>query len=443
MLCSSGTFDVDSLIIRSAVHTLPVPLLYIASKRHSDWAGPFQLSRNAAFHSATLVLTGGYLLFISAIGYYVRHVGGNWGRALALGCCARRLSFWHSCCCRAGCGRTCVFSSARTSFAIGTTTALNGCASPRCWPRRARRGEVGGLIIRGLADMLHCQSGGLWCIDSAGTHWFRPPAGMRVRSSEKEPVDSPFSRLLLEREWVVDLDEYRSHPERYAAAQVPAWLSAGSQNWLVVPLIVSDRLTGFVVLARPQAAPQVNWEVRDLLKTAARQAAGFLALMNATEALLEVRKFDAFNRMSAFVVHDLKNIVAQLSLMMQNAKRLKDNPEFQQDMLATVESSLEKMRRLMLQLREGEAPAGVSSGVALSPIFKRIEAAAAARGRAVEMQLVDPLVTRGHEERIERVLGHVVENALDATEASGRVCVSLWGAPVALLRSSLATPAKA
>ncbi|TNY08253.1 hypothetical protein, partial [Escherichia coli] len=88
---------------------------------------------------------------------------------------------------------------------------------------------------------------------------------------------------------------------------------------------------------------ELNWEVRDLLRTAASQASGYLAQAQATEALLEARKFDAFNRMSAFVVHDLKNIVTQLSLMMKNAKRLRDNPEFQQDMLDTVENSLEKM----------------------------------------------------------------------------------------------------
>ena len=57
--------------------------------------------------------------------------------------------------------------------------------------------------------------------------------------------------------------------------------------------------------------------MHDLLKTAGRQAASFLGQMQATEALLEARKFDAFNRMSAFVVHDLKNLVAQLSLMLQ------------------------------------------------------------------------------------------------------------------------------
>ena len=165
--------------------------------------------------------------------------------------------------------------------------------------------------------------------------------------------------------------------------------------------------------------------MRDLLKTASRQAAGLLAQMIATEALLEARKFDAFNRMSAFVVHDLKNIVTQLSLMMKNAKRLHDNPEFQQDMLMTVDSSLEKMRQLMLQLREGEKPAGGSVGVELQPIIQRIAAVAEQRGRTLELPAVERLSTRGHDERVERVLGHIVQNAFDATPSEGRVWLSL------------------
>jgi putative PEP-CTERM system histidine kinase len=230
---------------------------------------------------------------------------------------------------------------------------------------------------------------------------------------------------MLEREWVVDLDEFRAHPDRYQDARLPAWLAGDPQHWLAVPLIVADQLTGIVVIDRPHAAFQVNWEVRDLLKTASRQAASFLALMHATDALLEARKFDAFNKMSAFVVHDLKNIVAQLSLMMQNARRLKDNAEFQEDMLNTVENSLDKMRRLMLQLRSGETPAGVSSGVVLPAVVERIRIAARARGRVLDVQVVDAVVTRGHEERVERVLGHIVDNAFDATQAADTVVLTL------------------
>ena len=150
-----------------------------------------------------------------------------------------------------------------------------------------------------------------------------------------------------------------------------------------------------------------------------------LAQMQATEALLEVRKFDAFNRMSAFVVHDLKNIVTQLSLMMKNAKRLSANPEFQQDMLITVENSLDRMRQLMLQLREGATPPGKAFGVSLDDIVKRIAAVALSRDRVLEVDVKEPVLTRGHDERLERIIGHVVQNAFDATDASGRVWLTL------------------
>lgn len=414
-----GQFDLDVLTMRGFAHALAVPFLFIALRRQSDRSFRLRVSREAAFHSATLVLVGGYLLFVSGIGYYVREFGGNWGPALQIGLLSAGLLAL----------AVLLLSSelrARVRVFIGKnffryrfdyrsewlrfTEMLSDRRSPR---------ETGDLVIRGLAQMVHSPSGALWSVDPAGATsvqvatWNMPP------SLEKVALDSPLAAFLQRTEWIVDLDEYRRMPARYDGLQLPAWLLELPQAWVVVPLLVAQELTGFVVLGRSHAGTHLNWEVRDLLKTAARQAASFLALMQATETLLEVRKFDAFNRMSAFVVHDLKNIVAQLSLMMQNARRLKDNPEFQEDMLATVESSLEKMRRLMLQLREGQAPAGVVSGVELLPIVQRLKASAVARGRDLELRIEEPVVTRGQDERIERVLGHLIQNALDATEARG------------------------
>jgi putative PEP-CTERM system histidine kinase len=169
----------------------------------------------------------------------------------------------------------------------------------------------------------------------------------------------------------------------------------------------------------------INWEVNDLLRTAGRQAASFLAQMQATEALLEARKFEAFNKMSAFVVHDLKNIVTQLALMLRNAERHKDNPEFQQDMLMTVDNAVGKMRQLMLQLREGGTPLGASVGVDLVSLIRRLQAAKARQGRNLDVDIVDAVFTRGAEERMERVVGHLVQNALDATPVDGKVWIRL------------------
>jgi signal transduction histidine kinase len=83
------------------------------------------------------------------------------------------------------------------------------------------------------------------------------------------------------------------------------------------------------------------------------------------------------------------------------------------------------MRQLMLQLREGATPPGATFGVDLSAIVHRLVTEARKRGRTLEVELKEPVATRGHEERLERVIGHIVQNAFDATDPSGRVWLQL------------------
>ena len=415
-----GRFDRDAHSIRGFVHAMSVPLLWLAATRRGDLINSLKVSRTAAFHSTTLVLAGAYMLFMSVIGYYVRYFGGEWGRALQLGVVffgtltlvMLAVSGSMRARLRVFVGKH--FFSYRYDYRhewLRVTAMLSTQSSPQ---------EVGGLVIRAMADMVECPGGDLWtCVGQDQTfsqtaRWNAP------QCLQAEPRSSAFSAFLRSKAWVVDLDDSRRFPAKTGLV-LPDWLHGNENAWLVIPLIAGDELLGFVTLVRPRAAMELNWEVLDLLKTASRQAAGFMAQMQATEALLEARKFDAFNRMSAFVVHDLKNIVTQLSLMLKNAERLHANPEFQQDMLLTVGSSLEKMKRLMLQLREGAKPPGGTHGVELTPIVTRLEASALARGRKVDIRIHERLATRGHEDRLERVLGHLLQNAFDATPSEGEV----------------------
>src|SRR5205085_3460699 len=141
------------------------------------------------------------------------------------------------------------------------------------------------------------------------------------------------------------------------------------------------------------------WEVRDVMKTASRQAASYLAQVRASEALLEARKFDAFNRMSAFVVHDLKNLVAQLSLLLRNAERHRDNPEFQRDMLSTVEHVVARMTHLMLQLRTSSTPVEKAHAVELAPLVRRVCAAKGSTRSPIRLDL-NAVSGLGHEDRL-------------------------------------------
>ena len=418
-------FDSDAISVRSLVHAAAVPLLYVASRRHADWLGKLHVSRAAAFHSATLLLVGGYLLMVAGVGYYVRYTSGHWGRALSValvfvalvalallvasGAMRSRLRVYISK----------NFFSYRYDYReewLRFTQLLSGSAEPQ---------HTAETVVRALANLVESPSGMLWLQRAAGGDFTQAARWNLPAQVGSEARDGALATFWRERAWLIDVDEWRQRSEAYPGLELPAWLTDEPRCWLVVPLLVRESLIGFVVLGRPRTVIDLNWEVRDLLRTAASQASGYLDQAQATEALLEARKFDAFNRMSAFVVHDLKNIVTQLSLMMKNAKRLRDNPEFQQDMLDTVENSLEKMRQLMLQLREGEKPHGVTSGVDLEQIARRLASAASSKGRALELNLQAGVNTRGHAERVERVLGHIVQNAFDATPPGGTVCLTL------------------
>lgn len=234
----------------------------------------------------------------------------------------------------------------------------------------------------------------------------------------------PLIGFLAEREWVIDLTEWSRQPERYDGLPLPAALRAQGDAWLIVPLMLGNDLLGFVALVRPLASLPLDWEVRDLLKTAARQAASHLGVQRAVEELVQARQFESFNRMSAFVVHDLKNLVAQLGLMTKNAQRHRDNPEFQADMLATVENVMERMQGLLRQLRAGARPVEPRAPVALAAALSG--ALAARRGLHPEPRLaIDAELARAsvlaHRDRLERVIGHLVQNAAEATGPSGMI----------------------
>jgi signal transduction histidine kinase len=94
-------------------------------------------------------------------------------------------------------------------------------------------------------------------------------------------------------------------------------------------------------------------------------------------------------------------------------------------MLMTVENSLERMRQLMLQLREGAAPGGAAVGVDLGRIARGLASSVSRRGRELELHVEPRVATRGHEDRLERVMGHLVNNALDATESPQRVWLKI------------------
>lgn len=413
----------DTWAARGAVNALLAPLLWVSLRRRpSNW--PMAISHRMAFHSVALVGAGIYLILMAAAGYYLRIVGGNWGAVLQT-----------------------VFLSGAAALLM--VTVFSGIARARLrvflskhffhyrydyreeWLRFTSlltEGEPGVRVhersLEAMARLVESPAAVLLLKQEDGN--FRRTAHWNWSDFHGQlSAEHPFVRFLEKRQWIVDLHECEEQPELLDEAMPPAWLAGSAHAWLVVPLFWHDVLLGVMVLADSLGKIKFDWEISDLLKTAARQAAAHLAQARAAEALTVARQFESFNRAAAFVVHDIKNLVAQLTLLLANAQRHKHKPEFQEDMLATIESSVARMNRMLVKLHDKPDVTGADA-IELDEMLEEVIRSKNAFSLKPVLEIHSPkLRVRADREKLTRVVGHIVQNAIEATPYTGKVGVTL------------------
>jgi putative PEP-CTERM system histidine kinase len=405
---------------RGMINAIAVPLLAISIVRNTDWKLHFHVSRQVAFHSATLLGAGLYLIMMALAGYFIKFLGGNWGGVLqisfliATGALLVALLF-------SGRIRSQIrvflskhFFSYKYDYREEWQNFTRTLASNKDAPEG---------IIQAMAPLAQSTSGALWGGNNLQhftllSHWQMPEPEI---GHDLENLGQWLQRS----EWVIDVDELMREPDIYDNLLLPAWLTAIARIWLIIPLMLGDKLQGILILRHSELQHSINWEDRDLLKTAGRQSASHLAQYLANEALVEARQFDAFNRLSAYVVHDLKNILAQQSLIVSNAPRHKHNPDFVDDMISTVENSVSRMTRLVEQMRSGNREAE-STRVDLGEILREAVNAHRKSGPQLSLKLQGPaLFTEASHERLYTVFGHLVQNAMEASKKTGSVEVRM------------------
>ncbi|ATQ73582.1 PEP-CTERM system histidine kinase PrsK [Massilia violaceinigra] len=407
---------------RGVVNALTAPLIAVSVARSASWSTHIAVSRRLLFHSAALFGSAAYLLAMGAAGYYLRYFGGQWGSLMQMAFLFGALVLL------AGILFSGTFRSWLKVFISKHFYSYNYDYREE-WLRFTRTlseagPNLGERTLQAVGELVESSGGMLWIRREAGqcepvASWHLPD------SAPSEPDDSAFCRFLESRQWVVDLQEFSKDPDKYEGLVLPEWLNKFPRGWLVVPLMLQGRLFGFMLLLQPRSAITLNWEVIDLLKIAGSQAASYLAQHEAASALMLARQFESFNRMSTFVVHDLKNLVSQLGLLIPNAEKHKDNPEFQRDMLETVTLSVQKMR-LMLQKLSRSASQERPAPLSIEKLLVQAVANKAAFEPRPLLTVAEPrLRVVADWERLERVVGHLIQNAIEATPKEGQVAITL------------------
>lgn len=413
--------------MRGFVNALAVPVIGISIARDPRLSLDIFVSRQMVFHTTALFSAGIYLLAMGLGGYYIRVFGGEWGIVI-------QTIFL------AGAGlllMVLVFSGrlrANIKVLLNKHFFHYKYDYREEWLRFIQTLSSGQpdyhlreRAIHSIAEIIDSPAGTLW-MRHAGDQ-FVPVTSwqMEVDPECKIKADHPLIRFMESREWLIDLDEHGREPELYNYLEIPGWLSLMPRAWLVVPLIVHRHMLGFIVLVRSPAQHNFNWEDSDLIKIAGKQVAVHLAQLETSQALAESRQFEATNRLTSYVMHDLKNLIAQLSLVVSNASKHRANPKFMEDAITTVDNSVQKMNRLLAHLRSDPKSSPEDDVVEMCGLLGDV-VKTMSNGRPIpslDCQAEGILIV-ANEDRLAAVIGHLIRNSQDATPDSGAITVRLF-----------------
>ncbi|MBY0521242.1 MAG: PEP-CTERM system histidine kinase PrsK, partial [Sphingomonas sp.] len=417
--------DASTLVmLRGTAMLLVAPLFGIAAHRNGDWTLNF--SRTLAYQSMSLVATGLYILIVVLATSAIAAIGGNqvrlWQTAFVVGSTTAAFAFFSTPWLRAWIKVKLAkhFFTHRYDYRTEWLRFTDTLGKPG-----DGAAPLDERIVKAVADLTDSPGGVLLVPDGAGlgmgASWNWDRQGLPTQAG-----DATLARYLESSGRIVALDMVRAgngDAKGEEADCLPVWMVDCGNAWVLVPLVHFGKLAGAVLLARPPVDRQPDWEDLDLLRSAGRQVASYLAEARSHEALSEAQRFDEFNRRFAFIMHDIKNLVSQLSLVARNAERHADNPDFRADMIATLQDSAARMNDLLARLSQHHSSRPEPLGpVEILAVVERVAAARRAQHPIVAGGLRDALAI-ADPARVEQLLGHLVQNAVEASPAGEPVAI--------------------
>ncbi len=286
--------------------------------------------------------------------------------------------------------------------------------------------ELRKTILPAVTETIGSKSASLWLVRRDNESlYLAEDCGMDI--ADGTTINGLLLKCIESEEGIVDLNG----PER------PGLIEGGA-DWelfreiratLIVPLQSCGEFLGFILLGERLAGHSYDSEDFEILNSVAAQIASSMHNMNLAEELSTSREMDAFNRVSSFTMHDLKNLTNTLSMVSQNAADNMSDPEFQKDAVRALNGTVEKMEGLMGRL------SAASNGV-VQPAKKKVEISGLLGSVLAELGLngsgnikvvsnLDNLPRlMADQAEIETVLSNIVINACEAMGGEGEIKVS-------------------
>jgi len=380
-------------------------------------------SRTFVFHSTTLIAVGIMLQGIALAAWYVRTYGGSNGTALAV-----TVAFGGV----AGVAALLVSAGVRSRvrrFINENFFSLKYDYRVE-WEKTIRELTVSpgqdtpARVLRILCDLMDTSGGTIWLYRESWRQYI--PASKRGDDAVVSPVAEDDPRIEALR---ANDDAFTRFDDEKSGAVFASWQKFVDNAWLIVPMRYRSMVAGFAILNRPRAPRTLDWEDQSLVRLVAMQLAAHLVQEETAQSLADARQLEDFNKRFAFVVHDIKNTIGQLRLLVSNITKFGDVKEFRDDMVVTVGNSVERLEGMLKSLAVvGQRPASVEpcQVIDLVDFLKKFTEEKCALGHplAINAEISNTSLVRTDFAILHRVLEHVVSNALEASPAGVAVKIN-------------------
>ncbi len=329
---------------RGGINLIVAPMVAVSAFRNKRWNLDVAPSRILIYRSTVIVTCGLYLIAMAAVGYTLRAMGGHWGKTLAVlvifSSGLLLLSLLVS-----GKARAYLkLKLARHVFRLYYDYREEWLGFSQLLGRSDSDLSLHTRVIVAFADMVESPEGLLF--EKSGDH-FVLKEGWNISLDLPKIDQVKVCQYLGQLTQPALLRDLKNGDE--TERLVFSCFSSFKRGWLLVPLSLNEVVEGFVVLGRSRVRVDINWEVSDLLETASTQATAFLCQQRLADALHVAKQFESYHQISAFMLHDIKNLLSSTQLILQNKKHASD-PRFVETMFITLDSIHQKLSKLQNQL---------------------------------------------------------------------------------------------
>jgi len=409
---------------RGFIHFFMLPFLVFAVKRIKSWGINVYVSRDIVLQSSLVLAAGIYLCLLAVVGYYLSYIGGNWTTLLQVVFIGAGTSLLG----------TLVFSDSlrrRGRVFIEKHFFANTFDYREKWvelTRELKQIEFACENTAAVSLQAWCHAVGYshGCLVRFHHDQFQAIANvghLQFGAAELKAVKIVMSELA-NKHWLLDFSDQKDPLIQQLQSKYGL---QGLHFSLLIPVMKNNQLWGFCLLQGTENEKlRLNWELRDYLNAVTEQISSYLFMDEASKALSENAQFVAFSRMSAFVVHDLKNVKAQIDMLLKNAIKHRHNPEFVDDAFATIEAMQSRLQNMLAQLTNKQNSHDQIKQTAVGPLLTKLinERCNGSLPLPILNLQTDCLLTIDAE-RFSNVLYHLIDNAQQATADTGSVIVTV------------------